>query len=159
MLEFTGAGVHLKVRDIQDSRKFYEKLGFKPVFGYGSEEYRATLPEGCPSVPEKFQGVSYRIAEGAEFELADGHVAVKPEVFEEQISSSKVSAIIRVKSIVPVIEAYKEKIVFSVRKYYWGSIEVALRDPDGFVLVFIAPFSDEEYNAVAKLITIETIEP
>lgn len=159
MLEFTGVGVHLKVRDIKVSRDFYEKLGFTPVFGYGSEEYRATLPEGCASAPERYQGVTYKLTDGAEFEIADGHIASKPDVFEEKIFSGKVSAMIRVKSIVPVIEAYKEKIVFPVRKYYWGSIEVALRDPDGFVLVFIAPFSDGEYAEVANLINIETIEP
>ncbi len=64
---------------------------------------------------------------------------------------------IRVKSIVPVIEAYKDKIVFPVRKYYWGSVEVALRDPDGLVLVFIAPYTEDELANVSKLIHVEII--
>ena len=42
-LQFTGLGVHLKVKDIKVSREFYESLGFKPVFGYGDEAFRATL--------------------------------------------------------------------------------------------------------------------
>ncbi len=66
---------------------------------------------------------------------------------------------IRVKSIVPVIEAYKDRIKFPVRHYYWNSIEVALRDPDGFVLVFIAPFSEDELAAVSKLVDVEKVEP
>ncbi len=159
MLEFTGIGIHIKVKDIAKSRDFYEKLGFTPVFGYGSEDYRKTLPEGCPSAPEAYQGVTYKLADGAELEIADGHIAAKPEVFKEEIQSGKVTAMIRVKSIVPVIEAYKDRIKFPVRHYYWNSIEVALRDPDGFVLVFIAPFSEDELAAVSKLVDVEKVEP
>ncbi len=158
-LEFTGVGVHVKVKDIKKSRAFYEGLGFTPIFGYGSEEYRKTLPDGCPSAPEKYQGVTYKLADGAELEIADGHIAAKPEVFGQQITSGKISAMVRVKSIVPVLEQCKDVIKFPVRKYYWGSIEVALRDPDGFVLIFIAPFSDEELAAVSKLVTVETVNP
>ncbi len=157
MLEFAGIGIHLKVKDIQVSRDFYEKLGFMPAFGYGSEEFRATLPQGCPSAPEKYQGVMYKLADGAEYEIADGHIAAKPVVFGETVTSGKISAMIRVKSIVPVIEAYKDRIVFPVRKYYWGSVEVALRDPDGLVLVFIAPYTEEELARVSKLIHVEII--
>ncbi|HSX05621.1 MAG TPA: VOC family protein [Candidatus Saccharimonadales bacterium] len=158
-LEFTGIGVHLKVKDIQKSRAFYESLGFTPAFGYGSEEFRKTLPEGCGSAPEKYQGVTYRLVDGAELEIADGHIAAKPTVFAEEITSGKISAMIRVKSVVPVIEQCKDRIKFPVRKYYWNSIEVALRDPDGFVLVFIAPFSDEELERVSKLVSVETVNP
>lgn len=158
-LQFTGVGVHLKVKDIQRSRKFYEDLGFTPVFGYGDEAYRATLPVGCASAPEKYSGVTYKLADGAEFEIADGHIAARPDVFGESITSGKVTAMVRVDSIVPVLETHSELIKFPVRKYYWGSIEVALRDPDGFVLVFIAPATDEEYERVSKLVEIETIAP
>ena len=158
-LVFTGIGIHIKVKDIAASRKFYETIGFTPVFGYGSETFRKTLPEGCPSAPEKYQGVTYKLTNGAELEVADGHLAAKPEVFSETITSGKISAMIRVESVVPLIEAYKEQIKFPVRHYYWNSIEVALRDPDGFVLVFIAPFSDKELADVKKLVDVETINP
>jgi hypothetical protein len=30
------------------------------------------------------------------------------------------------------------------RHYYWGTLEVVMKDPDGVVLVFIAPYSEEE---------------
>jgi predicted lactoylglutathione lyase len=33
-----GFGTHIKVKDIEKSRKFYEALGFKSVFAYGDEE-------------------------------------------------------------------------------------------------------------------------
>ena len=159
MLEFTGLGIHIKVKDIAQSRAFYEKLGFKPVFGYGNEEFRASLPEGCGSAPEAYQGVTYKLADGAELEIADGHVAVKPQDFKIEVHTAKITGMIRVKSVVPVLEAYKERIVFPVRRYYWGSIEVALRDPDGFVLVFIAPFTEEELAAVTKLTEVEEVAP
>ncbi len=45
-LVFSGIGIHLKVKDIKVSREFYEKLGFTPIFGYGDDEFRATLPGG-----------------------------------------------------------------------------------------------------------------
>jgi len=47
---------------------------------------------------------------------------------------------------------------FPVRHYYWGTIEAAFRDPDGFVLVFIAPYSEEEFNSLSQLTKIEKIE-
>ncbi|HSX14887.1 MAG TPA: VOC family protein [Candidatus Saccharimonadales bacterium] len=157
MLKFTGIGIHIKVKDITASRKFYEALGFSPIFGYGSDDFRKTLPKGCPSAPEKYQGVTYRLANGAELEIADGHIAAKPNVFQEKITSGKISAMIKVESIVPVIQEYRDRIKFPVRHYYWNSIEVALRDPDGFVLVFIAPFSETELGKVSKIIEVETV--
>jgi len=158
-LSFTGIGVHVKVRDIEASRHFYEDLGFVPAFGYGDESFRATLPEGCPSAPERYRGVTYKLCDNAELEIAEGHVAVRPEVFREEILSPKVSGIIRVRSVMPVIEQLSNVIKFPVRKYYWGSIEVAVRDPDGFVLIFIAPYSEEEMAAVQKLVKVEIVEP
>lgn len=158
-LKFTGIGLHLKVKDIKKSREFYEGLGFIPVFGYGDEAFRKTLPKGCGSAPEKYHGVTYQLKDGADLEIADGHIAAKPEVFGEEITSGKVSAMIKVESIVPVFKKQKDHIKYPVRKYYWGSIEVALRDPDGFVLIFIAPASDEEYARVSKLTKIETVNP
>ncbi|HLB66803.1 MAG TPA: VOC family protein [Candidatus Saccharimonadales bacterium] len=158
-LNFTGVGIHLKVKDIKKSRDFYEGLGFKPVFGYGDEKFIKTLPQGCGSAPEKYNGVTYQLKDGADLEIADGHIAAKPKVFGEQITSGKISAMIKVDSIVPVLEKQKARIKYPVRKYYWGSIEVALRDPDGFVLVFIAPASVEEFGRVSKLTKIETVNP
>ena len=158
-LAFTGIGVHISTKDMAASRKFYETIGFTPVFGYGPEEYLKTLPVGCPTAPEKFRGISYKLADGGDLEITDGHPAIKPEVFKETVNSGKISAMIRVESVVPLIEEYKDRIKFPVRHYYWNSIEVALRDPDGFVLVFIAPFSDKELADVKKLVDVETINP
>src|SRR5688572_6638187 len=158
-LNLKGLGIHLKVADISKSREFYESLGFKPVFGYGDDEYRKTLPEGCPSAPERYHGVTYKIAEGVNLEVADGHIAVtKPEVFTEKITSPKVSAMVNVESLVPLFENSNVKVTFPVRHYYWGTIEAALRDPDGFVLVFIAPHSEEELAKLSKLVEVEKIE-
>jgi hypothetical protein len=158
--EYTGLGIHIKVKDIVKTREFYESIGFSPVFGYGDDEFRATLPEGCPSAPERYRGVTYKLSDDIEFEVADGHIAVKPEVFKEEIGSPKVSGMIRVKSLVPIAEKLKDRIKFPVRKYYWGSLEIALRDPDGLVLVFIAPFSEEEEASLSKIVSeIEEISP
>lgn len=157
--EFTGIGIHIKVRDIATSRAFYESLGFNPIFGYGDDDFRATLPKGVGSAPEQYRGVTYRLADNAELEIADGHIAVKKEVFATEIADPKISGMIRVKSIVPILNVALDAVKFPVRKYYWGSVEVALRDPDGFVLIFIAPATEEELAAVRELTTVEVIEP
>lgn len=34
------------------------------------------------------------------------------------------------------------------RHYYWGTLEVVVKDPDGLVLVFIAPYSENEAKKV-----------
>jgi catechol 2,3-dioxygenase-like lactoylglutathione lyase family enzyme len=158
LTEFAGVGIHIKVRDIHKSREFYESLGFKAVFGYGDDEFRASLPSGVGSAPERYRGVTYKLADNSELEIADGHIAVDPEVFGETIGSPKISGMIRVKSILPILEVAQSHIRFPVRKYYWGSVEVALRDPDGFVLIFIAPASDEELAAVREIVSVEVIE-
>lgn len=158
--EYTGLGVHLKVKDIKKSRDFYEGLGFVPVFGYGDDDFRATLPEGCGSAPERYHGVTYQLSDSSQLEIADGHIAVKPEVFQESIGSPKVSAMVKMKSIMPIAEKLKSLTNYPVKKYYWGTIEVAVKDPDGFVLIFIAPHSDEEYSALTKVFgNIEVVEP
>lgn len=157
---FTGLGVHLKVKDINKSRDFYESLGFVPIFGYGDEEFRSSLPKGCASAPEIYNGVTYQLSESALLEIADGHVAVKPQVFQESINSPKVSGMIKTSSLVPIAEKLKTLTTYPVKKYYWGTIEVAVKDPDGFVLIFIAPHSDEEYAALTKVFgNIEVVEP
>jgi hypothetical protein len=156
--QFTGIGIHIKVADIHASRKFYEDVGFVPVFGYGDDEFRASLPDGCESAPEDYRGVTYRLTDNAELEVADGHRAVKAEVFSEVITTPKISGMIRVRSLVPVLERIASNLHFPVRKYYWGSIEAAVRDPDGFVLIFIAPYTDEEFAAVGRLVNVEVVD-
>lgn len=159
-MQLTGLGIHIKVKDISKSREFYESLGFTPVFGYGSDEFRASLPEGLPSAPEKYQGVTYQISESSKLEIADGHIAVKDKsVFSGVIDSPKVSAMVNVKSLVPLFTNPQVNIVFPVRKYYWGTLEAAFRDPDGFVLVFIAPLSEAELAAVKEHVEVEEINP
>lgn len=159
MAQVQGLGVHLKVKDIAVSRRWYESLGFVPVFGYGDDEFRATLPEGCPSVSERFRSVTYGIGASAKIEIADGHVAVKDSVFAEKITSPKVSAMIEVDSLVSIIKQLGDQITFPVRTYYWGTIEAVVRDPDGFVLVFIAKRTDEEVAAVKELVEVEDVKP
>ncbi len=168
-LQCTGLGIHLKVRDINASRKFYEgTLGFVPVFGYGDDEFRASLPKGIPSAlndglpgaPEKYRGVTYEPTPDAPFEIADGHIAVTDHsVFKDPISSPKISAMVRVKSLVPLIGQLGVRPSFPVRHYYWGTVEAVVRDPDGFVLVIIAPHSDGEVEKLREFVTVETISP
>ncbi len=93
------------------------------------------------------------------FEIADGHIAVKPDTFPITIHTAKISAMIKVGSLVPLLTNPVIKVTYPVRHYYWGTIEVALRDPDGFVLVFIAPYSEEELNTLDTLTTVETVQP
>ena len=159
-VSYAGLGIHLKVKDITVSRAFYEGLGLVPVFGYGDDAFRATLPEGCGSAPERYHGVTYQLSDTSQLEIADGHIAVRPEVFQESIPSPKVSAMVKVKSLVPIAEQLKAITTYPVKKYYWGTIEVVVKDPDGFVLVFIAPHSDEEYEALTQVFgQIEVVEP
>ncbi|HUD07347.1 MAG TPA: VOC family protein [Candidatus Saccharimonadales bacterium] len=159
-VEFTDLGIHIKVKDIVKSREFYEGLGFVPVFGYGDDAFRATLPDGCGSASERYHGVTYNLTETSQLEIADGHIAVKPETFGEEIASAKISGMVKVKSLLPLVDKLKSYMKYPVKKYYWGTIEIAVRDPDGFVLIFIAPHSDEEYDALSKVVgDIEIVQP
>lgn len=159
--EITGLGLHIKVADMEASRRFYESLGFKPVFGYGSEDFRATLPEGVASAAEAYRGIVYQIGEnGPKLEIADGHIAVADQqVFSAPVVSPKVSAMINVASIAPLFTNPEVSITFPVRHYYWGTIEAAFRDPDGFVVVFIAPFSEDELARVKDYVEVEEVKP
>lgn len=163
----TGLGINVKVRDIQASRRFYESLGFVPVFAYGDEQFLATLPAGTPSAPSKKpKGIHYSLYGDAdrkyvvaELELVADHIVLKNNTsFSEVITSPKLSAMIHVQTLLPIITNENVDITFPIRKYYWGSIEVALRDPDGFVLVFITPFTQQEFDAVSKVRQIEVID-
>lgn len=155
--QVTGLGIHVKVADIWKSRTFYESLGFRPVFGYGDDDFRASLPEECGSAPERYRGITYQLTDDVNYEIAEGHIAVKPEVSKEVIASPKISAMIRVDSLVHILKNSNVGRNFPVRRYYWGTIEAAVRDPDGFVLVFIVQDTEEERAAVAELVDLETI--
>jgi catechol 2,3-dioxygenase-like lactoylglutathione lyase family enzyme len=154
-----GLGIHIKVADFDKSRAFYEALGFRPVFAYGSEEFRQSLPSELPSAFEHYRGMSFAIGNSAELEIAEGHIAVADsDVFRQTITSPKVSAMVKVESLVPLLQGGVPSISYPVRRYYWNTVEAAFRDPDGFVLVFIAPFSDSELEAVKGLVPVETVE-
>ncbi len=159
--QITGFGIHLKVKDIGASRKFYEGyLGLKPVFAYGDEAFRTTIPDGVGTAPERYHGVTYELSGGANLEIADGHIAVSdPAVFSDPLISPKASAMIKVASLVPFLDDKTYHATFPVRKYYWNTIELVLRDPDGFVIILIAPYSDPELAAVKAIMEVEIIDP
>jgi catechol 2,3-dioxygenase-like lactoylglutathione lyase family enzyme len=156
----TSLGTHIKVSNIATSREFYESLGFTPVFAYGDDEFRATLPDGLASAPEKYCGVIYQIGDGPKLEIADGHIAVSDKsVFVDMITSPKITAMIGVESLVPIITNPLVEIKVPVRRYYWNTIEAVTRDPDGFVLVFIVPFSESELAAIEAIRPVEVVNP
>ncbi len=158
--KITDFGIHLKVSNFERSREFYESLGFKPVFAYGDGKFRKSLPKGVPSAPEKYRGMTFKVGENANLEIAEGHIAVKDKkVFKEKIKSPKVSTMVKVQSLVPLFSNKLVNLKFPVRHYYWGTIEAAFRDPDGFVLVFIAPYSEKEFKRISKYTKIEIVKP
>jgi uncharacterized glyoxalase superfamily protein PhnB len=135
---FTKFGIHIKVKDINASKNFYLALGFKPVFCYGNENIRREFTN-IPNVSEKYNGIVFEIGSSL-LEIADGHLAVKPDVFKREIQSSKISAMMDVNSIEELLAVCKnESIEISVppKDFPWGTREVVIKDPDGFVLVFI----------------------
>jgi catechol 2,3-dioxygenase-like lactoylglutathione lyase family enzyme len=137
-------GIHLKVADFVKSLAFYEALGFQPIFEYGPG-----LDITSKTAPENYRGVTFANDDGtAFFEIAEGHLAVKPEVFKEHISSSKVSLMVHVDSLEEITDRAK-KAGISLAKdpvnYHWGTTEIVIRDPDGFILVFVTP-TREEYK-------------
>jgi len=132
-------GIHIKVSDLDASYDFYRKLGFKETFAYGNKHFLSKLDKSIPTAPEKYRGVVFEIGNSL-FEIADGHLAVKPEVFKQKIKCSKVSAMLHVNSLSEVLQRCKKhKIDVAVppRKFPWGTREIVIKDPDGFVLVFI----------------------
>lgn len=133
-------GVHIKAKDFKKSTHFYESLGFNKVFEYGPNK----------KVKEKYSGVVYGCG-GAKLEIADGHVAVKPSVFREKINSSKISLMVNVDKLSNIIKLCKKSgipIAVSPRHYYWGTLELVIKDPDGVILVFIAPYSKIEAGKI-----------
>lgn len=135
-----GIGIHIKVSDFAKSVKFYKDLGFVEVFGYGQDR----------DVKEDYNGVVFEVG-GAKLEIADGHRAVKPEVFKERIGSSKISLMIEVEKISKIIQSCSESqidIAVAPRHYYWGKLEVVVKDPDGTILVFTCPYDEAEAKLV-----------
>ena len=128
-MQITGLGINIKVKDIQASRKFYESLGFVPVFAYGPKEFLHTLPQGTPHAgsSEKTIGVHYALYGDeekkyvvAELELVASHIVLKhPEVVREKIESAKLTAMVHVSSVVPLFSNPEVHITFPVRHYYW----------------------------------------
>lgn len=129
-------GTHIKAKDYKASRAFYEGFGFPVIFEYGPDK----------EVKEEYSGVTFAVG-AAKLEIADGHRAVKPETFEESVTSSKISLMIEVESLAEIIER-AEKMGLSpttpVRHYYWGKLEVVYRDPDGVIVVFTQPYNPED---------------
>jgi len=133
-------GTHIKVSNFEDSIKFYEALGFTRVFEYGPGK----------EIKEAYSGVVFEHG-GCKLEIADGHRAVKPEVFSSRMENSKISLMVSVDSLSEVIEKCATAdidITVPVRHYYWGTLELVVTDPDGVVLVFICPYSEEEAQKV-----------
>jgi catechol 2,3-dioxygenase-like lactoylglutathione lyase family enzyme len=129
-------GTHIKAKDYKASRAFYEGFGFPVIFEYGPDK----------EVKEEYSGVTFAVG-AAKLEVADGHRAVKPKTFKEQINSSKISLMVEVESLGEVIER-GEKLGLTpttqVRHYYWGKLEVVYRDPDGVIVVFTQSYNPED---------------
>ena len=140
MYKFTGFGVHIKAKDFHKSVKFYQNLGLKKVFEYGPDK----------QIKEDYNGMVFDTGFG-KIEIADGHPAVKPNVFKQTVASSKISFMINVDSLSKVlIKAKKAGIQLAVdpRHYYWGTLETVIKDPDGVVIVLVAPYSEQEAKKI-----------
>lgn len=145
-----GVGIHIKVANFERSKRFYEDLGLKKVFEYGPKKILQKDEHGIVSVPEDYNGVTFQYGD-FKLEVADDHRAVKSAVFKEKIPSSKVSIMIYVEKISEVVEQCKKTnipLAVGPRHYYWGTLEVVVKDPDGFVIVFIAPYTKEEAKEI-----------
>jgi len=135
-MSINGIGTHIKVADFKKSVTFYKALGFKKAFEYGPEK----------SVREDYSGMVFEHG-GCRLEIADGHRAVKPDVFRQKVNSSKISLMVNVESLTGVVKRCNRegiKIAVAPRHYYWGTLEMVVKDPDGVVLVFIAPYTTIE---------------
>lgn len=131
MLE--SAGIHVKVKDFERSKAFYGKLGFKKIFEYGPGQI----------VDEDYSGATFLLGSFT-LEIANGHRAVDEKTFKEDILSSKVSLMVKVPKLSKLLKVcYQNNIELAVkpRHYYWGTLEAVIKDPDGLVIVFIAPYS------------------
>ncbi len=130
-------GTVIKTKDYQKSRTFYEALGFKVIFEIGPDK---EIKSGNDQV------VIYGSETGGKFELTNAHPAIKPGVFQETITSSKISMMFEVDSLADIIGRAKSigvEPAVEVRHYYYGTLEVVFKDPDGMVIVFIEPYTAE----------------
>lgn len=128
-------GIHIKVKDFQKSLDFYNSLGFTKVFEYGPDK----------QITEDYNGTVFEHNNCA-VEIADGHRAVKEEVFQQPIESSKISLMITVDDLGEIINRCEQnniEITVGPRHFYWGTIELVIKDPDGTVLVFIQRYTPE----------------
>lgn len=128
-------GTHIKVNNFEKSLKFYTLLGFTKVFEYGPDK----------SVKEDYNGIVFEHG-GGKIEIADGHRAVKPEIFKQTVPSSKISLMIETDDIEDIISRCSVngiELAVGPRHYYWGKLEVVVKDPDGTVLVFTMPYDKE----------------
>lgn len=145
-------GAHIKVANFAGSRRFYEALGFQKIFEYGPDKtFQKDSLGNLISASEQYRGMTFLYG-GCKLEIADGHRAVKPNVFKARVKNSKISLMINVDSITGVLERCKKAgipLAVGPRHYYWGTLEVVVKDPDGVVLVFIAPYSEKEAKKVS----------
>ena len=142
-------GVNLKVRDYEKSRAFYDALGFRKLFEFGPEAKEHS----------KFRGTFYQVG-NALLEVSEGHMAVRPEVFAAPVESSKVSLMVYVESLVPILDILEaQRVAISVRprQFPWGQIGVAVKDPDGFVIVFLSEASASEKQQVQARVDIPLV--
>lgn len=133
-------GTHIKVKNFAHSLKFYKALGFTKTFEYGPNK----------KVKEDYNGAVFE-HNGCKLEIADGHRAVKPSVFNQKVASSKISLMIHVDDIEDIIRrCRKNKIELAVgpRHFYWGTLELVIKDPDGTVLVVITPYTSSVANRI-----------
>lgn len=131
-------GVHIKCKDFDKSYRFYKTLEFNEIFAYGPETFLKTLDSKIPTAKENYRGITFGI-NGAMLEIADGHIAVNPEVFKESINSPKISLFFDIKSIKDLMNICKKAEITIYGKpvtYPWGKTEIVIKDPDGVVLVF-----------------------
>jgi catechol 2,3-dioxygenase-like lactoylglutathione lyase family enzyme len=131
-MTITALSVNIKVVDLARSRAFYEAFGFQQLGAF----------EG---------GVIYGVGGVALLELNARHPAVAAEVFQTRITTAKTSLMVHVPSLLPVLTAAEQAgipLAVPPRRFPWKTIEVVVRDPDGFVVVFIAPDTPEESRAM-----------
>lgn len=165
-VKYTGVGIHLKVSDIKASRSFYEEaLGLVPARGSGTDDFRRSLPDflatnrgdGLPGSPDAWNSVTYVPTAHGELEIADGHPAVDTVVFKRSVDGPKVSAMLHVESLLPLVRDRRIQPTYPVRVYPWGSVEVVLKDPDGFVVVLIAPASKDEIAMLEAVVRVDDV--
>lgn len=128
----TALGINIKVADLARSQAFYEAFGFQQLGAF----------EG---------GVIYGVGGVALLELNARHPAVAADVFQSRITTAKTSLMVHVPSLLPALAAAEQAgipLAVPPRRFPWKTIEVVVRDPDGFVVVFIAPETPAEVLAV-----------